>query len=175
MSPTIPHTVPVRPMYAFAKTIREEGIPLEPLLVRAGISLATYEDPYSLVRVAAIRGYGDVRDAVQRESAAARLLRLPSGSSHRGNCHTLHLSPASAVLRYPLSPRNRTGWLLQTIVGLSMARNPLELWRPFRARRRPRSAQRSPRRRQRGSPPAPRAPRSRGWSTRRPRADTRSI
>lgn len=49
MSSTNLRTMSVRPMYAFAKTIGEEGISVEPLLARAGIAPSTYDDPFSLV------------------------------------------------------------------------------------------------------------------------------
>jgi AraC-like DNA-binding protein len=63
-------------MYAFAKTIREEGKPIEPLLAKAGISQATFDDPYSLIPyVSACAFYGSAAEYSSRPAlglAAAR-------------------------------------------------------------------------------------------------------
>ena len=83
MSSTIPRTASVRPIYAFAKAMREEGISVEPLLAHAGISQSTYADPYSLIpRDSACLFY---------QAVAERSSKLAVGLAAARNCDAAQL------------------------------------------------------------------------------------
>ena len=83
MSSTIPRTASVRPIYAFAKAMHEEGISVEPLLASAGISQSTYADPYSLIpRTSACLFY---------RAVAERSSKLAVGLAAARNCDAAQL------------------------------------------------------------------------------------
>ena len=54
MSSTVPG-VSVRPMYAFAEALRQDGISIDPLLARAGVARSIYDDPGSRIPYASAR------------------------------------------------------------------------------------------------------------------------